>query len=842
MPFAAFAQSVPDYVQKAPPPNWVIPQSVPLEDTSLSPEGSQFYRLVDWQQRINQTENDRYRRYALELKTLDAVQDNSNFKISFDPSYQKILIHNLDLIRDEKRLDRLNMAAFEIYRMETERDRLLYNGTLQTSLIIPDVQVGDILDYSYTVTGKNKAFGPHYKTSTQLKYSVPVQKQHERILIHKDLPLHVLKHGKPVSPKEGEVGSYRSFQWLQNDLESIEIESNLPSWHYARPTYELSSFKSWKEVGEYFADKYEFSYLKGGPITKIANEIKKKSDNIKTRRRLALNYIHENIRYTGIEIGSGGYIPRPPEETLAQKFGDCKDMTVLLVAILQELNIEAYPVLVDGDHRNGLADMIPSYAAFDHVLVLTKAAGETYLLDGTRGRQLGDLDHMEQGSYGKGLLLKSGEADLIDLDLKNPIFYKDVQDTFDVLTDTGEVRLESISNYFGYEADAMNSTLINEGREKIEKNFIEFFQNTYPDIEQIGDMTIEAFPELGKFVVRVTYKLKNAWVTDEENGYEAFEAFPSDVSSDVPDFKGGTRNMSYVISHPRSSRHKLIFKLDETWSLEDEDLKFDNDSFNFHKISTFKNGVYTQNHIYKSKKDHISPESFSEVMSQVGKIEDELGVELTNGTDWLSNLSEEVITAGIIFWYLLATVLSLIGVITRNNVDADWRDELIYSPIKLSKFLLLSAVSMGLYTYYWVFKNWRWARDVDNHANLPLIRSWLMVFTNFALFPRFAKDTTDAKGLDWFSSTVAIFLAFVYFAMEVIGRVGNRDDSAPMWMSIIGLISFIAIIPAVMQVNKLNIGKEDLILKNSQYYWTTIAFILLFVPIFLLTLYGLTAP
>jgi len=235
------------------------------------------------------------------------------------------------------------------------------------------------------------------------------------------------------------VGDYQSYNWLQDNLEGVNLESNLPAWYFPQPYYDFSSYKNWKDVGEYFADKYELNYAKGGAVSDIAKTIKEQSDDAKVQARLALNYIHENIRYTGIEMGSGGYIPRPQETTLRQKFGDCKDMSVLLIAILREMDIKAHPVFVDSDYRNHVKETIPSHASFDHVIVRAEIDGNEYFLDGTRGKQVGDLDHIEQGSYNKGLLLESGNAQLIDIKIKQPPYYKYVEDTFELLSDPENV-------------------------------------------------------------------------------------------------------------------------------------------------------------------------------------------------------------------------------------------------------------------------------------------------------------------------------------------------------------------------------------------------------------------
>ena len=834
----ALGQSLSDYVKQRPAPAWVIEQEVPLGQTSLTPDGSKFYRLVDWQQRISKSANDRYRHNAIELKTADAVQDNSNFKIAFDPSYQKVQIHNLDLIRNGKRLGRLDLSAFDMYRQETDRDKLLYNGTMETALIIPDVQVGDILDYSYSISGKNKAIGPHYATTATLQYSVPIQRQHERILIHNDTPVHVKTHGSPAPPEERQEGDYRSYSWVQTDLEDMDIESNLPAWFYAQPTYEFSSFETWEAVGEYFANAYNFKYKKGGPISNIANKIMHESDDIKTRQRLALNYIHKNIRYTGIKMDSGGYIPRPPDKTLAQKFGDCKDMTLLLLAILQEMDIEAYPVFVDSDYRGGIGDMIPSHRAFDHVLVHMETGDGVYLLDGTRGSQLGDMDRIEQGSYGKGLLLKPGDARLVNLELKQPAYYKDVQDTFD-FSDPEHVTLESISTYHGYEADSMNSTYLNNGLKQLEENFLSFFQNTYPNLEQIGDMVIQIEPTKGKLAIKVEYDLGKGWIENTKEQYKWFEAYPSDVTTDIPDFKGGSRAMPYSLSHPRKSRHKLIFKLDETWDLENDDVNVENEAFKFRKISTFKNGTYIQNYIYHSKQDHIPAGLFSDAMADIKQIEEEYGVELTHGTDWLSNIPEETYTIAIGFWLIVAALISMIGAMIRNNADSEWQKDQLFYPVALPKFIILSAVSIGIYNYFWAYKNWRWIRDIDNEHNTPIIRGWFMPFTNFALLPQLTSRDDSNEGYSWYGPAIGGLIALVFFGLKIGAHIGDRIDSAPLWLSGLGLLAFIVLIPAVMQINRLNIGREDVIAKNSAYHWTTIVFILIFAPIFILVMIGL---
>jgi len=390
--------------------------------------------------------------------------------------------------------------------------------------------------------------------------------------------------------------------------------------------------------------------------------------------------------------------------------------------------------------------------------------------------------------------------------------------------------LESATTYYGYEADSVNSSLMNKGVKKLEKNFFEFFQDTYPNLSQIGDIKINSVPDEAKVTVTVKYNLGQAWVENEQEEYEGFEAYPTDVSSYTPDFKGGERDMPYSLSHPRHSRHKLIFKLDESWDLAAYDIKINNEAFNFRKKTTFKGGVYTEDYSYKTKQDFISAATFTQTMADVNKLNDELGVELTNGTDWLNQHSDYVFLAFVLY-ICLASIGIFIGVIVLDKVDRDWEKDQLFYPVKLSKFLFLSTLSFGFYSVLWGYKNWRWIRNIGGENIRPFWRTFFMGITNFILLPKFVDPDNEGKGYPWYSAALGVLLAVLYLALEVIGYLEDGVLPASFLLMAFSLFSFIAFIPSVMQVNRLNLGRDDIIVKNSTYRWETIVFILLFIPI-----------
>lgn len=78
-------------------------------------------------------------------------------------------------------------------------------------------------------------------------------------------------------------------------------------------------------------------------------------------------FVRDGVRYTAIELGVGGFQPRPAADTLANLFGDCKDKATLFRAMLASAGIPSHWVIV----RLGAVDEVPQDVAaspFNHMI------------------------------------------------------------------------------------------------------------------------------------------------------------------------------------------------------------------------------------------------------------------------------------------------------------------------------------------------------------------------------------------------------------------------------------------------------------------------------------------
>jgi hypothetical protein len=99
-------------------------------------------------------------------------------------------------------------------------------------------------------------------------------------------------------------------------------------------------------------------------------------DELLRRERLEsiLTFVRREVRYVAVEVGVGGYRPAPPHETLARRWGDCKAKVELLLDLLREAGIAAYPALVLAAPEGRIDPEFPSPFWFNHVIAALPTA------------------------------------------------------------------------------------------------------------------------------------------------------------------------------------------------------------------------------------------------------------------------------------------------------------------------------------------------------------------------------------------------------------------------------------------------------------------------------------
>jgi transglutaminase-like putative cysteine protease len=171
------------------------------------------------------------------------------------------------------------------------------------------------------------------------------------------------------------------FVWEMQDVPGIEIEKEMPPWlavagrmdvkYFPRdPNMRARTTGSWKDLGLWYSSLTASSRAPSPQMQqKVAELTAGKPDRLEKMKVLA-EFVQRQVRYVAIEIGIGGFRPHNASDVFMHQYGDCKDKATLMSAMLHEIGIESYYVLVDTE-RGIVSPAFPS-VRFNHAIVAIK--------------------------------------------------------------------------------------------------------------------------------------------------------------------------------------------------------------------------------------------------------------------------------------------------------------------------------------------------------------------------------------------------------------------------------------------------------------------------------------
>ncbi len=165
--------------------------------------------------------------------------------------------------------------------------------------------------------------------------------------------------------------------------------------------------------------------------------------------------IRGELTYKAIEFGSRGLIPQTPAESLARRYGDCKDHAVLLQTALEAAGVPAVLALINIDES--VVPTLPSLNQFDHMIVYLP--GEQRFIDPT-DKYLDPTISPPAGLAGRhALLLDREDPRLVQLGEYAAEHSAIRSDRTLTIGESATIRLSEAITFSGYPAASMRSSL-----------------------------------------------------------------------------------------------------------------------------------------------------------------------------------------------------------------------------------------------------------------------------------------------------------------------------------------------------------------------------------------------
>lgn len=404
--------------QYGPPPKWVQVAEVPPAPPAEGAPAVQTL-LDDNQSRLTPQGDAYYNRRVRKVLKAEGLPALTTFGVTWDPDDEQVTIHSLRIIRGDKVIDLLDRGRkMLVLRREQDLERAMLDGRMSASQQIEGLQVGDILDASWTHAGRDPVAGNRSYDMEALAFPGVAGRYRVRLSWPTGAPVRYKATEGFGVPTLSEADGWTV---LERDIPGAQAPKppiGAPARFRRLGSLETSSFESWSEVSRMMAPLYARAATIGSDpdLRAEVDAIAARTQDPGERAFAALRLVEEKTRYFFVGIGDGGYVPAPADETWRRKFGDCKGKTALLLALLKALDVEAEPALVSLGGGDGMDERLPSLAAFNHVLVRATVGGKVYWLDGTRTGDRSGLEALRPPPHRWALPVRAAGAELERID------------------------------------------------------------------------------------------------------------------------------------------------------------------------------------------------------------------------------------------------------------------------------------------------------------------------------------------------------------------------------------------------------------------------------------------
>jgi hypothetical protein len=192
------------------------------------------------------------------------------------------------------------------------------------------------------------------------------------------------------------------WQWTVSNEKGIREEADMPPLHgvagkmivYLLPPGGAGNrgFANWKEMGNWYGNLTLGRRDASPGIKQKVAELTAGATTPLDKMRALARFVQHDIRYVAIELGIGGFQPHSAADVFAHRYGDCKDKATLMAAMLHEMEIDSYYVVINAERGSITPDM-PANNGFNHAILAIKlpAGSDPSLVATMQHPQLGQL-------------------------------------------------------------------------------------------------------------------------------------------------------------------------------------------------------------------------------------------------------------------------------------------------------------------------------------------------------------------------------------------------------------------------------------------------------------------
>ena len=597
-----------DKLQSGPAPTWVIPASASKPGHEATSADLEFL-LEDRQLHLSPSGDELYVDSIVRIGSPRGLSALGTIALVWNPDTTTVTVHALHIHRGEQTVDVLASQTFTVLRREQNLEYAVLDGTLTAAVQPVGLQVGDMVELAYTLKRSDPVLAGVSEWLIGGLPNMPIA--HMRVRASWSTSSHILwKASESMTGlKEQHLGDQTVVSGEFDNQQPLLQPKGAPARFAQLREVVFSGDKSWGEISTRLAPLYEQaaqlsdSSLLRAEIERIRNTYPEPV----AQAEAALKLVQEQVRYVFLGMNDGGLVPASADVTWTRRFGDCKGKTVLLLALLHGLGIEARPAAVSSTRGDGLDEKLPMVGWFDHVLTQATIAGKPYWLDGTRP---GDrrLENVPDFAFKWALPLTTKGGSLVAIPVR-PLEHPNNTLALRIDASAGLYAPAPIHAEMILQGDAglaIKYALANATADEIDRRLREYWKKQY-DFVEVSAVS-QAFDEL---TATARWTMDGVAQMDWESGAYETDGFVLGYKADLKRTAGPRQDAPYQVAFPSYSQVTETVLLPyggAGFSIEGVDIDRTVGGMEYRRHATLEKGVFTAEKTTRA----IAPE-FAEV-------------------------------------------------------------------------------------------------------------------------------------------------------------------------------------------------------------------------------------
>jgi transglutaminase-like putative cysteine protease len=514
-----------DRVRIGPLPDWVKPCVLDIEFKVEAPSHCTHLLLC---RQIHAETKQTYVHTAARLETMQSVQHNSQWQLQFEPRTQLVTLHWIRVHRSGEVRDCANFEKIRLLQREAGLERFMIQGWFTILLLLEDVRPGDVVETCYTIESQPEILRDNCTHVFALPTGVAIG-QFQFSVHHKtDRALKWRSSAPELKPEVQCENGAVIWTWKRENYQVPEAEINTPPDWIVFPWIQVSDCADWGVVAD--AAARAWSDDRTGPaVEKLMEEITGGETDLVARASKAIQIVQDDFRYLNVDLDHGGHVPSAPETVAQRRYGDCKDLSLLLVRLLKNLQIPARPILVNNRLGRSVNAMLPMPELFNHAIVEFKLQDTVCWVDPVLKLQGGNALNRFIPDYGAGLPVDSAAKALSEPPrCGNKAAIYELTESI-LLDSTGALSpLSVLVRATGFHAESMRNQLAGLGKVEMGKQRLQHYTQRFLKASRTREIEVRDNRLNNEFFLAETFEIQG-FTGEKDSKNRLVFAFPGNL-------------------------------------------------------------------------------------------------------------------------------------------------------------------------------------------------------------------------------------------------------------------------------------------------------------------------